>query len=89
MVDVAERAANIGGNQVKQGRRRGGKAANAEVALQHQNGDVDAAQQVLKVVADAGGLGIAAVELVVDGAELFVGGLNLFLSGLELFVGAL
>jgi TRAP-type C4-dicarboxylate transport system substrate-binding protein len=59
MVDVAQRSTQVAGDQIENLRCRGGKPANFEVALQHQNGNVDAAEQVLKIVANAGRFGVA------------------------------
>jgi hypothetical protein len=50
---------------------------------------LNAAEEVLKVIADAGGLGIAPIQFVVNGAQFFIRRLNLFFRRLQFFVGAL
>ena len=69
--------------------RLGREAADAALAVEDDDRDVDGAEQVDEVAVDLGDLVVAAVQLVVDGGQLLVGRLELLLGGLELLVHAL
>ena len=85
----AERPAHVGGDQVEQFLRRRREPPDAQVRPEHDDGHLDAAEQVDEVVVDPVQLRVAVVQLVVDGGQLFVARLDLLLGGLQLFVGAL
>ena len=50
-----------------------------QIVPQHHDGDIHAIQQIRQVVSELRQLGVAVLELVVDGGELFIGGLQLLL----------
>ena len=60
-----------------------------QAVSQHDDGHVDAGEQVVQVVADLRQLGVAVLQLFVDGGQLLIGGLQLLLGGLEFLIGAL
>ena len=68
---------------------RGRHASDAEVAVQHDNGQMATGEEVVEVVIGLGKLGIAPPEFLIHRIQLFVGALQLFLGGLQLFVRAL
>ena len=80
---------HITGQQVQQlfGLRR--EAPDAPVATQHQDGNIDAAEQVSEIVVQLPQFGIAVLELLVDSNQFLVGRLQLLFCGLQLFVGRL
>ena len=77
------------GHQVQDalGHRR--EAADAQVARDDDDRDLDAAEQVHEVAVDPAELVVAAVQLLVHRVELLVGRLQLLLGGVELLVGRL
>ena len=87
--EVAEGAADVGGDEVEELGVGGGVAADAEVGVEEEDGDVSAAEKAGEVVSGAFDFLDFGLELGVDGGELFVEGLEFFLGGFELFVGAL
>src|SRR5262249_22894056 len=58
-LDVADRPAQVGGDEVEELLGGGGEAADAEVAADQDQGDVDPGEQVDQVVVDPGQLGVA------------------------------
>src|SRR5262249_36084947 len=71
-LDVAERPADVGGQQAHDLLGRRGEAADAQVAADHDDGDVHASHQVGQGVVDMGQLEVAVLQLFVDRSQLFV-----------------
>jgi hypothetical protein len=88
-VEIAERSADVGVDQVQDRLRARREAADAQVAPEEDDRDQDAVDQVREVVAVLGQLEVAGLELLIDRVELLVARLDLLLRGLELLVDAL
>ena len=88
-LEIGQRPAHVGGNQVEQFFRRRREPPDAEVRPEHDDGHLDAAEQVHEVVVEPVRFLVAVVQLGIDGGQLFVAGLDFFLRGFEFFVGAL
>jgi len=86
---VGEKAADIAGNESEKLLGFGSEAADGEVAADHDDGDVDAGEQIDEVVVDLGNIEVSASKFVVYGSQFFVGGLQLFLGSFHFLVGAL
>src|SRR5439155_18477534 len=87
--DVADRPADVGGDQVKQLFRPGRVTTDAQVAADHDNGDVDSTEQIDQIIIESSQLGVAVAQLVVDRYQFLVRRLGLLLGGLKLLVGTL
>src|SRR5438477_6532320 len=88
-IDVEEGTSDVGLDQAEGALSHGGEAANGGVGTEHDDGEVDAGQQIGEIVVHGGDVGVAVAQLVVDGVELFVGGLQFLFGGFQLLVGAL
>ena len=84
-----KRRPDVRGDQVEDTLRHGGEAADGEVIAEHDDGDIDAGEQVGEVVVDLAELDVAGLQFLVEGGQLLVGGLQFFLGGLQFLVGAL
>src|SRR5262249_10887467 len=87
--DIRDRPADVGRNEIKDFFRFGRVASDPEVGSQHNNGDVNAAEQVAQVIVDEAEFRVAVLQLLVNRGQLFVGRLEFFLGGFQFFVGAL
>ena len=67
----------------------GGGTSHCQVVVHHDNGNVDAVQEIGQVVVDLRQFDIPITQLVIQGGQLLVGGLELFLGGFQFLVGAL
>ena len=88
-LEVVDRSADVLGDEacdVSHGRR---EAANAQVQIDDDDGDLDTGEDIGEIVGDFVQLLIPTAELIVDRAELLVGALQLLLGALQLLVGAL
>ena len=85
--NVRNRAAVVGGNQVKNLLGRRGVEPDAEGAVEEDGGDPGGVNQVLQVVAGNAYLLDFDLQLLVDRAQLLVDGLQLLLAGFQLFGG--
>ena len=88
-LDVLERTADVGRQQVEGPLRGRRQPADAQVAADGDHRQVGAADEVRQVVGQRVELAIAAEELLVDRRQLLVRRLQFLLGGLQLFVGAL
>ena len=88
-LDGADRPAQVGGDQMEQFFRRRREPPDSHVRPEHDDGHLDAVEQVEEVVVEAVELRVAVVQLVVDGRQLFVAGLDFLLGGFQFFVDAL
>ena len=80
---------HVRGNDMQDLLGRGGHATDAEVAVEHDDGQVAAAEEIVQVVIGLDELDIAAPEFLIHRGELFVGALQLLLGGLQFFIRAL
>ncbi len=87
--DVTDGATHVGGDQVQDLFGHGREAANAQLVIDDDDGDLHAAQQVDQVAVGPAQLLVAAVQFLVDGVEFLVGGLQFLAGGVQLFIGAL
>lgn len=88
-LDVAERPADVGGDEVEELSRPRCEAPDAEVLPQHDDGHLDAADEVDQIIVELVQLQVAVLQLVIDRSQLLVARLDLLLGRLELFVDAL
>src|SRR6266487_3922312 len=51
-LEIADRTPDIGGDQIQRLFSRGGESPNAQIAIQHHDRDIDAAEQIHQVVVD-------------------------------------
>src|SRR5215469_8947730 len=74
-VDVGERAAHVRGNQAQEFLGLRSKAANAEIAADDDDREVDAGKKIGQVVVNLSDFLVAAAQFIVDGAQFLVCGL--------------
>src|SRR5216117_733924 len=87
--DVPDRPADVRRDEAEHLPRHGSKPPDPPVAAEHDDGNIDADEQVVQIVVEQGLVGISVLQLLVHGRELFVDRLELLLRGLELLIRAL
>ena len=88
-LQIGDRPADIGGDQVQHRFDRAGKAADAKIAPDHHQGDADALQQIGQVPVDLAEFHVADLQLFVQRVQFFVGGFQFLLSGFQLLIAGL
>ena len=86
---VADRPADVSLQQAQQLLCGRCEAADTALTVQNQDGKIDAADYVVQIVGEQAQLGVALLQLLVEGDEFFIARLKFFLGGLEFFVRAL
>src|SRR2546428_551143 len=88
-LDVGQRPADVGGDQVEHRLRHRREAPDPQIRAEHDDRHLHAGEQVHQVVVAPPQLGIAVLQLFVDGRQLLVARLHLLLGRFNLFVDAL
>ena len=86
--EVGDGAADVAGEDVEEFDGFGGEAADAEIVAEHDDGEVDGAEEVDHVIAEFLEFEVTVLEFFVEGDEFFVGGLEFLGGGLHFFIGA-
>ena len=86
---VAEAAPKIGGDEIENPLGGGSEAADGEVAAQHDDGHIDAAEQIGEIVVHLRHFRVAVLQFLVERRQFLIGRLQLLFGGLKFLIGAL
>src|SRR5205807_9364388 len=86
---LAQRSADVGGQNIKGAPRRRRCALHRQRIVHHHDRHLNAGQQIVQFVGQLHHLEVSIAQLFVQRGQLFVGRLQFFLRRLEFFVGRL